>query len=35
MSVKAKLVFGWTLVGVPLLYGVWQTLLKTATLFSG
>jgi hypothetical protein len=35
MSVKAKLVFGWTLVGVPLLYGVWQTLVKTAGLFSG
>jgi len=35
MSVKAKLVLGWTLVGVPLLYGIWQTLVKTAGLFSG
>ena len=35
MSVRAKLVFGWSLVGIPLAYGVWQTLVKTASLFTG
>ena len=35
MSMRAKLVFGWSLVGVPLAFGVWQTLVKTASLFTG
>ncbi|MBB5640775.1 MFS transporter small subunit [Cryobacterium roopkundense] len=29
----AKLVLGWTLVGVPLIYGVSQTLIKVTALF--
>ncbi|WP_309080816.1 OFA family MFS transporter [Zhihengliuella sp.] len=28
-----RVVFGWLLVGVPLLFGVWQTLLRVAQLF--
>ena len=31
---KAKLIFGWALVGIPLAYGVYQTLTKVAVLFS-
>lgn len=29
-----RLFFGWVLVGVPLLYGIVQTLLKVLTLFT-
>ena len=35
MSIRARLVFGWALVGIPLAYGVYQTLVKTASLFTG
>jgi len=28
-------VFGWALAGIPLAYGVYQTLVKTASLFAG
>ena len=30
---KAQVALGWVLVGVPLLYGVSQTLLKVSALF--
>lgn len=29
------LAFSWLVVGVPLVYGVWQTLVKAAKLFTG
>lgn len=29
------LAFSWLVVGVPLGYGVWQTLVKAANLFTG
>ncbi len=29
----ARLVFSWALVGIPLLWGVWQTLMKAMALF--
>lgn len=32
---KAKLTISWLLVGIPLAYGVYQTLLKAANLFTG
>jgi len=32
---KALLGVGWTLVGVPLLYGLVQTLRRVVTLFTG
>ncbi|WP_425582990.1 MFS transporter small subunit [Zhihengliuella alba] len=28
-----RVAFGWLLVGVPLLFGVWQTLLRVGQLF--
>ncbi|MHC5560639.1 MFS transporter small subunit [Kocuria rosea] len=31
---RARLALGWVLVGVPLAYGIFQTLLKAAALFS-
>ena len=31
----ALIAFAWTLVGVPLAYGLWETLQKAATLFTG
>jgi hypothetical protein len=34
-TTKARLVFGWTLVGIPLAYGGYETLVKTASLFTG
>jgi hypothetical protein len=30
---KAQIALGWVLVGVPLLYGVTQTLVKVSALF--
>lgn len=30
---RSQLVVGWVLTGVPLLYGVYETLLKAAKLF--
>ena len=35
MGNGAKLAIGWTIVGVPLAYGVYQTLVRAATLFGG
>lgn len=32
---KAKLAISWLVVGIPLAYGVYQTLLKAANLFTG
>lgn len=34
MKTLFRLTLGWVLVGVPLLYGIIQTLLKVFTLFS-
>jgi hypothetical protein len=31
--VRSQLVTGWVLVGIPLVYGVYETLLKAAKLF--
>ena len=31
---KIKLVIGWALVGIPLLYGISQTLIKVSALFA-
>lgn len=33
MSVKARLVLGWMLVGIPLVYGIYQTVVKASSLF--
>ncbi|WP_449274648.1 MFS transporter small subunit [Kocuria sabuli] len=33
MIVRLRLALGWVLVGVPLAYGVTQTLLKAVSLF--
>jgi hypothetical protein len=32
--VKLRLLLGWALVGVPLAYGIYQTVLKASSLFS-
>jgi hypothetical protein len=32
---RARLVFGWALVGIPLAYGVYETLVKASSLFTG
>ena len=33
MTTQVRLVFGWALVGIPLLYGVWETIAKAKNLF--
>lgn len=33
MSIRARLVLGWSLVGIPLFYGVYQTVVKASSLF--
>lgn len=33
MSVRARLVLGWLLVGIPLVYGIYQTVVKASSLF--
>ena len=35
MGNGAKLGIGWTIVGVPLAYGVYETLVRAASLFGG
>ena len=35
MSMQARLIVSWTVVGVPLAYGLWETLVKAAKLFTG
>ena len=32
---RARIALGWTLVGVPLAYGIFQTLLRVSALFTG
>ncbi|WP_394837356.1 hypothetical protein LVJ94_10655 [Pendulispora rubella] len=32
---RARLVISWLLVGIPLAYGVYETLLKASKLFTG
>lgn len=34
-SSRGRLVLSWLVVGVPLAYGVWQTLVKASKLFTG
>jgi hypothetical protein len=34
-NVTARLIFAWTFVGVPLAYGVFETMKKAAALFTG
>ena len=31
---KARIIIAWALVGIPLLYGIFQTLTRTAALFT-
>jgi hypothetical protein len=33
MTMRARLIFGWALVGIPLLYGLWETIDKAKNLF--
>ena len=33
MTMRARLIFGWALVGIPLLYGLWETIDKASNLF--
>jgi hypothetical protein len=33
MTMRARLIFGWALVGIPLLYGLWETIDKARNLF--
>jgi hypothetical protein len=33
MTTQVRLVLGWALVGIPLLYGVWETIAKAKNLF--
>ncbi|WP_420814753.1 MFS transporter small subunit [Kineococcus siccus] len=35
MSSSARVALGWTLVGVPLAYGVVETLVRVSKLFAG
>ena len=34
-SMVGKLVFAWAFVGIPLVYGVYETAVKAAALFTG
>ena len=33
MSIKVRLALGWALVGIPLAYGIYQTVVKASSLF--
>jgi hypothetical protein len=33
MTTQARLVISWAIVGVPLLYGLWETIAKAKNLF--
>jgi len=35
MSMQARLIVSWLVVGVPLAYGLWETLVKASQLFTG
>ena len=33
MTTQVRLVLGWALVGIPLIYGLWETIAKARNLF--
>ena len=33
MTTQIRLVLGWALVGIPLIYGLWETIAKAKNLF--
>ena len=33
MTTQVRLILGWALVGIPLLYGLWETIAKAKNLF--
>jgi hypothetical protein len=33
MTTQARLVLGWALVGIPLAYGIYETVVKASSLF--
>jgi hypothetical protein len=33
MTTQVRLVLGWALVGIPLIYGLWETIAKAKNLF--
>jgi hypothetical protein len=33
MTAQVRLVVGWAIVGIPLLYGLWETIAKAKNLF--
>ena len=33
MTMQVRLVLGWALVGIPLLYGLWEPIAKAKNLF--
>jgi len=35
MSMQTRLLVSWLVVGVPLAYGLWETLVKASQLFTG
>jgi len=35
MSMQTRLIVSWLVVGVPLAYGLWETLVKASQLFTG
>jgi len=35
MSMQTRLIVSWLVVGVPLAYGLWETLIKAPQLFTG
>ena len=35
MSMQTRLIVSWLVVGVPLAYGLWETLIKASKLFTG
>ena len=35
MSMQSRLIVSWLVVGVPLAYGLWETLIKASKLFTG
>ena len=33
MTTQVRLLLGWALVGIPLIYGLWETIAKAKNLF--
>jgi hypothetical protein len=33
MTMQVRLILGWALVGIPLIYGLWETIAKAKNLF--